>query len=102
MKNSSVEQSGVLARPITSRSVVQIHPLLYKMTGPGEGKKRIKNVVYIHEKGKSNASVTHIDIEGDIGKIIKPGETTFVKGKPGGVFIALKKEMIKRAEKLLK
>ena len=32
----------------------------------------------------------------------KPGEITFIKGKPGGVFIALKKEMIKRAEKLIK
>lgn len=74
------------------------------MSGPGEGKKLIKNVkVYIHEKGKSNASVTHIDIEGDIlGKIIKPGESTYVGGKKGGVFIGLKKEMIKRAEKELK
>ena len=61
------------------------------MSGPGFGKKRIKNAVYVHEKGKSMATVTHIDIEGDIGKIIKPGETSFVKGKQGGVFIALKK-----------
>lgn len=72
------------------------------MSGPGYGKKRIKNAAYLHEKGKSNASVTHIDIEGDISEIIKPGETSFVKGKPGGVFIALKKEMISRAEKILK
>lgn len=72
------------------------------MTGPGAGKKRIKNTVYIHEKGKSLARVTHLDIEGDISKIIKPGETSFVKGKKGGVFIALKREMIKRAERLLK
>ena len=56
----------------------------------------------VHEKGKSLARVTHLYIEGDISKIIKPGETTFVKGKPGGVFIALKKEMIKRAEKIIK
>jgi len=72
------------------------------MSGPGEGKHKIKNTTYIHEKGKSQATVTHIDIEGDIEKIIKPGEVTFIKGKPGGTFIALKKEMIKRAEKLVK
>jgi len=72
------------------------------MSGPGEGKHSIKLKAYIHEKGKSKASVTHIDIEGDINKIIKPGETTFVKGKEGGVFVALKKNMIKRAERLIK
>lgn len=72
------------------------------MTGSAEGKHKIKVDTYIHEKGKSLARITHIDVEGDISKIIKPGETTFVRGKPGGVFIALKKEMIKRAEKLIK
>lgn len=73
------------------------------MTGPGYGKKVIKIDAYIHEKGKSLARITHLDLESnELSKIIKPGETTFVKGKPGGVFIALKKEMIKRAEKLLK
>ena len=72
------------------------------MTGPAEGKKRISNISYIHIKGKSNARVTHIDIEGKIGSIIKPGETSFVKGKPGGIFIALKKDMIQRAEKIAK
>lgn len=72
------------------------------MSGRGEGKHSLKVVGYIHEKGKSNARITHIDIEGDISKIIKPGETTFVKGKEGGCFIALKKEMIKRAEKMVK
>lgn len=72
------------------------------MTGPGYGKNKLKLKAYIHEKGKSLARVTHIDLEGDISKIIKPGETTFVKGKPGGAFIALKKEMIKRAERLIK
>ncbi len=72
------------------------------MTGACVGKHPIKNKVYVHEKGKSFARVTHIDIEGDISEIIKPGETTFVKGKPGGVFIALKKEMIKRTEKFIK
>lgn len=72
------------------------------MTGPGYGKNKIKVDAYVHEKGKSLARVTHIDLEGDVSKIIKPGEITFVKGKPGGVFIALKKEMIKRAEELIK
>ncbi len=73
------------------------------MTGPGEGKKKIKVNCYIHEKGKSNARITHIDLESqELEKIIKPGEITFIKGKPGGCFIALKKEMIKRAEKLIK
>lgn len=72
------------------------------MTGPCYGKNKLKIKAYIHEKGKSLARVTHLDLEGDISKIIKPGETTFVKGKPGGVFIALKKEMIKRAERLIK
>jgi hypothetical protein len=74
------------------------------MTGPGEGKKKIgKADVYIHEKGKSGASVTHIDIElSALNKVMKPGENSFVGAKEGGVFIGLKKEMIKRAEKLLK
>ena len=72
------------------------------MTGPGYGKHKLKVNTYIHEKGKSLARVTHIDLEGDISKIIKPGETTFVKGKEGGCFIALKKEMIKKAEKMVK
>lgn len=72
------------------------------MSGPAIGKKRIKNTVYIHEKGKALARITHLDIEGNIEKIIKPGEITFIKGKKGGVFIALKKEMIKRAESLIK
>jgi len=73
------------------------------MSGPGEGKKLLRGTkVYIHQKGKSGASVTHIDIEHPaIGKIIK-GEATFCKGKSGGCFIGLKKAMIKRAEKLFK
>jgi hypothetical protein len=72
------------------------------MSGPGEGKHKLKGVrVYIHEKGKSRARITHIDLEGPIGKVIRPGETTFVKGKPGGAFIALKREMIKWAEKMI-
>ena len=74
------------------------------MSGPGEGKKPLRNVkVYLHEKGKSRARITHIDIESeDISRIIKEGEIAFVKGKKGGIFIALKKPMIERAEKIIK
>lgn len=74
------------------------------MTGPAEGKYEIKNVkVYIHKAGKARAKITHIDIESDeIAKIIKPGESTYCAGKEGGCFIGLKKEMLKRAEKLIK
>ncbi len=74
------------------------------MSGPAPGKKLLgKANVYIHEKGKSLARVTHIDIELDkLNKILKPKEATYVQGKHGGVFIGLKKEMIKRAEKMLK
>ena len=71
------------------------------MSGPGEGKIKIgKADVYIHLKGKSGARITHLDVElPELNKIIKPGENTFVGGKSGGVFIGLKKDMIKRAEK---
>ncbi len=74
------------------------------MSGPGEGKIKLgKADVYIHLKGKSGASVTHIDLELDeLNKIIKPGENTYVGAKEGGVFLGLKKEMIERAEKLAK
>ncbi len=74
------------------------------MSGPGYGKKLLGTAkVYVHEKGKSGASVTHIDIELDkLNEIVMPGENSYVGGKHGGVFIGLKKEMIKRAEKLLK
>ena len=74
------------------------------MSGPGEGKIRLgKADVYIHLKGKSNATVTHVDIELDeLNDIIKPGETSYVGSKEGGVFIGLKKEMIERAEKIAK
>ena len=74
------------------------------MTGPGYGKKLLKGAkVYIHEKGKSFARITHIDIEHPmIGKIIKPKEATYCAGKRGGCFIGLKKEMIKRVEKIVK
>lgn len=74
------------------------------MSGPGYGKKLLgKANVYIHEKGKSSARITHIDIElPELNKILKPGESSYVQAKEGGVFIGLKSEMIKRAEKLLK
>jgi hypothetical protein len=73
------------------------------MSGEGEGKRCIgKANVYIHERGKSNARITHIDIELDeINKIMKPGEASYVQAKEGGVFIGLKREMIARAEKML-
>jgi len=35
-------------------------------------------------------------------KVIKPKEATYAAGKKGGCFIGLKKEMIKRAEKIIK
>lgn len=74
------------------------------MSGPGEGKKFLgKANVYLHEKGKSLARATHIDIELDkLNDIIKNREATYCAGKEGGVFIGLKKEMLKRAEKLIK
>jgi len=73
------------------------------MSGPAPGKHKIKITAYIHEKGEAGARITHIDLEGDdISEIIKPGEISFVKGKEGGAFIALKKDMIMRAEKKIK
>ena len=72
------------------------------MSGPGKGKIKIgKADVYVHLKGESGATVTHLDIELDeLNKIIKPGENSYVGAKRGGVFIGLKKEMIERAEKI--
>jgi hypothetical protein len=74
------------------------------MSGPGEGKIKLgKADVYIHLKGKSRARITHLDIELDrLNKIIEPGQASYVQGKEGGCFIGLKKEMIKKAEKLAK
>lgn len=85
-------------------SLYNLRLILLRMSGPGEGKYLLKKVkVYVHEKGKSMAQVTHIDIESeDIANIIKEGEITFVKGKKGGAFIALKKDMINRAESFIK
>lgn len=72
------------------------------MSGPALGKHKIKVNAYIHEKGKSLARISHIDIESEtLSEIIKPGEISFVKGKEGGIFIALKKPMISRAEKII-
>ncbi len=73
------------------------------MSGPGEGKIKLgKADVYLHVKGKSGANVTHIDIElSELNDIIQPGESSYVGGKKGGVFLGLKKEMIKRAGKKL-
>lgn len=73
------------------------------MSGRAFGKHRINIIAYIHEKGRAGARITHIDLEGkNISDIIKDKETTFVRGKPGGCFIALKKPMIKRAESAIK
>mgnify|MGYP001613513933 CR=1 FL=1 len=73
------------------------------MSGPGEGKIKLKKVdVYLHLKGKSGATVTHLDIESpEIDKILENGKT-FCSGKKGGCFIALRSDMIKRAEKIAK
>lgn len=74
------------------------------MSGAGEGKYLLKGAkVYIHEKGKSLARITHIDIEHPtISKIIKEKEATYCAGKHGGCFIGLKKGMLKCAEKIIK
>jgi len=74
------------------------------MSGPGPGKIKLGSAaVYVHLKGKSNARITHVDIElSKLNKIIKPGETTYVGAKEGGVFLGLKGKMIKRAEALVK
>ncbi len=74
------------------------------MSGPGDGKIHLgKADVYIHIKGKSRATLTHVDIELDeLNEIIKPGENTYIGSKDGGLFIGLKKEMIDRAEKMVK
>ena len=71
------------------------------MSGPGEGKIKLgKADVYVHIKGKSGARITHIDIELDIlNEIIKEGESSYVGGKKGGVFIGLKKEFAWRQKK---
>ncbi len=73
------------------------------MSGQGYGKTELKGAkVYIHEKGKSLARITHIDVEHPLlNEIIKEKEATYAAGKNGGFFVGLKQEMIKRAEKLI-
>jgi hypothetical protein len=75
------------------------------MSGPAESKIEIKGVkVYLHKKDpKTRSRIMHIDIESpELNKIIKEGEATYCAGKPGGVFIGLKKKMLERAERFLK
>lgn len=74
------------------------------MSGAGEGKLELKGAkVYLHEKGKSLATVTHIDVEHPLlNEIIKPKEATYAAGKEGGFFVGLKKEMLQRAERFFK
>ena len=61
------------------------------MSGPGEGKIELKGAkVYIHEKGKSSARITHIDVEHPaLNEIIKDKEATYAAGKIGGGFFCL-------------
>ena len=74
------------------------------MSGEAEGKIELKGAkVFIHEKGKSMARITHIDVEHPLlNEIIKDKESTYAAGKVGGFFIGLKKEMLERAEKILR
>lgn len=77
------------------------HVRTVPMVGPHESKVELEDAkVYVHLKDEaSGAIVTHIDVEHpDLNGIIRPGESTFVGGKRGGVFIGLKGEMIERAE----
>ena len=74
------------------------------MSGDAPSKIPIEVKAYIHKKDDATRSrIIHIDIESEIlNKIIRPKETTYVGGKEGGIFIGLKKEMIERAERLIK
>ncbi len=74
-----------------------------KMTGPAESKIEIKAKVYIHKRDPlTRSKIPHIDIESPVlNEIIKPNEATFVSGKPGGVFIGLKREMLARLKEVL-
>jgi len=73
------------------------------MTGPAESKIEIDAKIYIHKRDPlTRSKIPHIDIEAPIlNEIIKPNEATFVSGKPGGVFIGLKREMLVRLERVL-
>jgi len=74
------------------------------MSGPAESKIEIPAKVYIHKRDPATRSkVPHIDIESPVlNEIIKPNEATFASGKPGGVFIGLKREMLKRLDQVLR
>lgn len=73
------------------------------MTGPAESKIEIPARVYIHKRDPTTRSkIPHIDIESPLlNEIIRPDEATFASGKPGGVFIGLKREMLARLDRLL-
>lgn len=73
------------------------------MSGPAESKISFPVKAYIHKQDEATGSkVIHIDIESPIlNEIILPGESTYVGGKEGGVFIGLRKEMLERAKKLI-
>jgi DNA replicative helicase MCM subunit Mcm2 (Cdc46/Mcm family) len=51
---------------------------------------------------RANKNIVIIDELDKLNEILNPGESTFVGAKEGGVFLGLKKEMIKRAERLVK
>jgi len=74
------------------------------MTGPAKSKIEIPARVYIHKRDPATRSkIPHIDIESPVlSEIIRPKEATFASGKPGGVFIGLKREMLERLERILK
>lgn len=74
------------------------------MTGACEGKILLKGArVYVHVKGKAGARITHIDVEHpDLNRILKKGEATYAAGKHGGLFVGLKKEMLKRAQSYIR
>lgn len=73
------------------------------MSGPAKSKIEIPAKVYIHKKDPlTRSKISHIDIESPVlNEIIKSGESTFVSGKEGGIFIGLKREMLDRLEKVL-
>jgi len=75
------------------------------MAGQAKSKIEIKGArIFIHKKDPATGSrILHIDIEHpDLNEIIKEKEATYCAGKPGGVFIGLKKGMIERAEMFLR
>lgn len=70
------------------------------MSGHCEGKLPIIVKAYIHIKGKSNARITHIDLESPELEEILGHEATYCAGKVGGCFIGLKSGMLTRAESI--